>query len=242
MCTACIGGCAVEHPDVIQASDNPCLAAQQHLYECTGVETAPVDTCDVSSANAVLGMQCGALQRSMVDGKADGGWFANMHCALGVLHFCAVPQCEEPVNPLTEEDCLNAIGSSGCAQCAYYECMEAKAQCGESGYLSGYAGKYCNRFSSITYPRLSEKGQSWMNQVRECLITKLDAGYYEGEGCDSIQDRGIADHVGCYVDTGLCTLPVQDWLGIVATIRIDDIPLMQAVTIGNTCLRQWFGI
>ena len=235
------GGCALEGPEIIEASSDVCAEAQQHIYQCTGVEPAPVASCDAHSANTVLSMNCGALTSSLTEGKADGGWFANMHCALGVLHFCTVPKCEETTNPLTEVDCLNAVGANGCAQCEYYDCMETKVQCGEDGYLAGYVGKYCKRFSSVTYPRMSEKGQAWMDGVRECLITNLDEGYYEGESCESIERRGIADHVTCYVDTGLCSLPISDWLGIVATIRVDDIPFMQAVTIGNTCLRQWFG-
>ena len=54
----------------------------------------------------------------------------------------------------------------GCQACNYYRCREQVAQCGEEGYLLGYVGRYCDRFSTVTEPVLSPRGAEWMKKVR----------------------------------------------------------------------------
>ena len=46
---------------------------------------------------------------------------------------------EEDSNPLGT-DCANALGSSGCAQCDYYACLEDEMQCSPDGYLADLSG------------------------------------------------------------------------------------------------------
>jgi len=233
-------GCEpVESMDV--SEDSVCLMATDHVRDCLGVEVAPQEYCDVDSAESILSQTCEDMNRMASNPKADGGWFAWMHCQLGVLHFCELPVCEEISNPLTPIDCAFALGSEGCAQCDYYQCMENQMQCGPNGYLEGFVGKYCQRFSSITYPRMTPQGKVWMEEVRECLIVRLHDGRVPGETCGDVKQRGLADHKTCYLEAGLCQLPLSDWLGIVATLSPLEFPFIQALGVGIPCVRDWLG-
>lgn len=239
-------GCEAPHLegklDVSEVSEvSLCIEAAEHVRQCLGMEVAPQDSCDEGHAEAILGQTCEDMNRMASNPKADGGWFSWMHCKLGVLHFCEVPVCEEDSNPLLPLNCVFALGSQGCAQCDYYQCLEEEMQCGPKGYLQGFVGKYCERFSAITYPRMSAKGKLWMEEVRECLIYRLDSGHTPDETCSELKKRGIADHKVCYLDAGICELPLGDWLGITATLSPLEFPIFQAASVGIPCLKSWFG-
>ena len=218
-----------------------CNQAADHVRACLGVEVVMADACDPVLAETVLEQSCDDMARLGANPKADGGFLAWMHCQFGVLHFCEVPVCEEDSNPLLEQDCANALGSSGCAQCDYYACLEDEMQCGPDGYLAGFVGKYCERFTGVTYDRMSPQGKVWMEEVRECLITRLDEGRFPGESCSELKKRGLADHQTCYLDAGICQLPLGDWLGIVATLSPHEFPFLQALGVGIPCVRDWMG-
>ena len=72
------------------------------------------------------------------------------------------------------------------------------------------------------------------------LVSKSLHNDEEGESCDSIERRGIDDHITCYVDTGICALPFGDWLTILSTISPLEFPFMQAIMVGNECIQGWF--
>lgn len=217
---------------------NPCVAAQQHVNQCLGNNETPLGSCDQEAAEVLFSMSCQELRQAEEDQKADGtSWLDRLHCRIGVLHFCPVPECEEEINPNLSQSCTEALESGGCAQCDYYACLEESAQCGSDGYLLDFVGKYCYRFTQVTYPRITSAGQEWMDGVRECLITNMEAGYYEGESCESLERRGIDDHISCYVDNGICSLPLGDWLKIMATIPPHELPLLQALSVGGQCIK-----
>lgn len=211
------------------------------MRTCLSTEVAPQDPCNQEYAEHILSQTCEDMQYVATNPKADGGWFAWMHCQFGVLHFCDVPACEEDINPMMSESCVYALGSQGCAQCEYYRCVEEQFNCGPYGYLEGFVGKYCDRFTQVTYPRMSPLGQIWMEGVRECLITRLESGMVPGEDCASVKSRGLADHKTCYLDNGICQLPLSDWLGITATLSPHEFPFFQAISVGIPCLKTWFG-
>lgn len=220
------------------ASKDLCIEAEEHLSECTGVDLMTVGDCNPEIAKEILDMSCKDISLAAEDLKEDGtSLLDRLHCKLGVLHFCEVPVCEEEINI---EYCIDALENNSCGQCSYYDCLESKANCGEDGYLLNFVGKYCNRFTQVTYPRLSEFGKVWMSTVRECLIYSMEEDYFDGETCDSIEKRGIQDHIDCYVDSGICSLPIRDWISIASTISPIEIPVMQALTVGINCIENIF--
>jgi len=229
-----------EKKEIVIIDDSICKRAQDHIKDCLDLEAEISGECDEKAAESILEMSCENLEISSEDIKSDGySWLDKMHCRIGVLHFCKVPVCEE-VEVL--DSCIEAIDLNECGQCAYYNCLESKAQCGEDGYLINFVGKYCDRFTQITRPRLSEFGKVWLDGVRECLIYNMEEDYYEGESCESIEDRGIEDHISCYVDTGICSLPAGDWLKILGTIKPHEFPLFQALSVGNKCIKDFLGL
>ena len=234
-----------QNEEVLSLDDSegdPCVLAQRHVNECLGRnDDVPLGECDQEAADELFSMSCQELHVAVEDQKEDGtSWLDRLHCRIGVLHFCPVPECKEIVESSIDEACINALEFEGCAQCAYYYCLEEEAQCGPNGYFLDFVGKYCVRFTQVTYPRLSQAGKDWMAGVRECLITNMESGYEEGESCTSIEKRGIADHITCYVDTGICSLPIRDWIKILSTISPLEFPFMQAVMVGNECIKSWF--
>lgn len=216
-----------------------CETAKRHINDCTSLkEDSLSGECDNDAAEIILNTSCQDLNNVIENKKSDHDpWLDKMHCKIGVLHFCHIPICEkvEEVN-----SCIDTINLSSCGQCSYYDCLEEKVSCGENGYLINFVGKYCNRFTQITRPRLSEFGKVWLDGVRECLIYNMEEDYYEGESCESIEDRGIEDHISCYVDTGICSLPAGDWLKVLGTIKPHEFPLFQALAVGNKCIKDYF--
>ena len=79
-----------------------------------------------------------------------------------------------------------------------------------------------------------------MSTVRECLIYNMEENYFDGETCESIEERGIQDHVSCYVDSGICSLPLRDWFSVVSTISPKEFPFMQAISVGISCIDNIF--
>ena len=230
-----------DESDPVESDDTICQLAQQHVSQCLGIEEVPLATCDQEAAETLFTMTCQELQYAEQQQKEDGdSWLDRLHCRIGVLHFCTVPACEETLDPDLSGSCIQALELEGCAQCSYYQCLEEIAQCGSKGYLENFVGKYCSRFMQVTYPRLSQAGKDWMDGVRECLITNMEAGYYPEEECSSIEKRGIDDHISCYVDTGICALPPGDWLKILSTISPWEFPIVQAFLVGNECIKDWF--
>ena len=226
------------HTIETQVIKDICELAQDHISNCLSIEETPRGECDENSANELLLMSCEEIQVGMIEQKEDGSsWLDKLHCNIGVLHFCEVSLCEEETLSLSSQ-CIDSLSLEKCGQCSYYKCLEEKALCGNEGYIIDFVGKYCNRFTQVTYPRLSEFGKVWLEGVRECLIYNMENKYYEGESCESIEDRGIQDHIECYVNTGICSLPVSDMLKIIGTISPQELPLRQMISVGNKCLED----
>ncbi|KAJ3472318.1 hypothetical protein NLG97_g11092 [Lecanicillium saksenae] len=63
-----------------------------------------------------------------------------------------------------------------------------------------------------------------------------------GLTCDALKSAAFGSHPTCYVDSGVCDLPVTDWVQLVITIRDDLLTLdtlKQAVTTGGRCLGHY---
>lgn len=125
--------------------------------------------------------------------------------------------------------------------CTFYSsCAEAALPCGNSGYAIGYGLKNCNKFMQrLTH--FSAAGQAWIFRVMTCLQKFLINGPLQrcGLDCSSLKSDAFGSHPTCYVNSGVCDLPISDWVQLVITIRDDLLTLdtlKQAVTTGGNCL------
>lgn len=228
-----------------------CDEAQAHVNGCFGESTPAqsVDSCDVPEAEALLSQSCEDLSLRLGDRKSDlfDGRLAAFGCRIGLYRYCEVPMCEaegdEPLSELpespylTSSGCADALRYEGCGACEYYACREAEAQCGEDGYLLGFAHKYCERYRLVTEQRISSAGQMWLRRVRRCLVEELEAS--EAVTCEELERSGFESHPRCYTETGFCDLPVGDWVGVLNTIDPSDLRLREVFVTGHECLRQW---
>jgi len=59
--------------------------------------------------------------------------------------------------------------------------------------------------------------------------------------CDSIRQKAFGTHAGCYVGSGLCTLPPSDWLAIVHIVQFKTLfdswdAFLATLKTGEVCL------
>jgi hypothetical protein len=77
----------------------------------------------------------------------------------------------------TIADCPIPDGPSDIAghESDFYWCADNLAEngqgCGEDGYLAGYGAVYAERFYRSTRPRMTTKGQAWIDDVLVCFCT-----------------------------------------------------------------------
>lgn len=116
-----------------------------------------------------------------------------------------------------------------------------RALCGADAYLKGFVSRYCDRFATVTEPRVSQRAVQWLKGVRQCLVSELEWETDDQPTCAEIERIGIDSHATCYVENGFCELGIGDWFAIVHTIDPFDIPFRQVIVTGNSCLRTWFG-
>jgi hypothetical protein len=220
-----------------ETNTNPlvCEEVGQHLSECFG-QSMPIDPhCDVATAEQVLEQSCAQIQAS---GKAD--WFGDWLCRLGFLYRCEAPVCEDVPGPEEVSSCSDYIGMDGCASCEYYFCRDRNRSepCGARGYYQGFVGRYCILFTEATIPRLSPQGQQWIADVRPCLQEAMEEVDDE-MSCEDVKAHGYNAHLGCYVNTGFCALPLTDMITIFNTVSPLDLGT-QPFTTGFQCIRRWF--
>lgn len=104
--------------------------------------------------------------------------------------------------------------------CSFYaSCLETRYHCGPSGYPIGYGQKYCQKFSDER-SLLSSKGQTWMIDTMHCLQEALvpDVTRSATETCEELSDKAFGTHARCYLSSGLCDLPPEDWAAIVEIV------------------------
>jgi hypothetical protein len=129
----------------------------------------------------------------------------------------------------------------------FYQCADRGADfgmgCGPDGYLLGYGARYAQRFYDQTRPRMSARGQRWIDDVLLCLQRDLRDSIDESTSCDDIRTIAFDLHPGCYVDAGFCTLPLTDILQVAWTIDLRDWAsgdsLRQVVHTAASCSRQY---
>jgi len=108
----------------------------------------------------------------------------------------------------------------------FYLCAETVADggqgCGPDGYLLGYGTKYSQRFYKNARPRMSARGQAWIDDVLVCLQHDLRAAIDASTSCDDIWNIAFDSHPQCYLDAGFCTLSPFDIAQVVFTIDAKD--------------------
>ncbi|KAF2197222.1 hypothetical protein GQ43DRAFT_425006 [Delitschia confertaspora ATCC 74209] len=148
----------------------------------------------------------------------SGGFFVKNHCPGDSSIQCCVnsagggddgPSCTNPAENT----------------CAFYsDCLEKKMKCGDEGYPIGYGMKYCKKFTKAR-PQLSAKGKAWITKTMLCLQRNLIpfATGQQGGTCARLKDFAFGTHPGCYVSSGVCTLPPSDWEVIISTVSIKEL-------------------
>lgn len=198
--------------------------------------------CDPSAAQAIIDADCQALAAT-TGAKADlAGPLAQFACKLGLYAACETPACtdEEGLDrPDESAPCADWQAFRGCATCEYYACRERISQCGESGYLVGFGGRYCHRFATVTEPRVSVAAAAWLERVRACLIGVLETDIPYEASCQTIEKLGLDSHARCYVETGFCELKVSDWFAIINSVDPGDIPLRSFLQTAHGCVAGW---
>ncbi|KAJ6469158.1 hypothetical protein C8R47DRAFT_1055488 [Mycena vitilis] len=107
--------------------------------------------------------------------------------------------------------CANPIPND----CTFYtDCLEAKYSCGTDGYPIGYGFHFCTKFAE-SKSELSSHGQAWISNTMLCLQRALVPEATGAPGasatCGDLKTKAFASHADCYVDSGLCSLPISDW-------------------------------
>ncbi|MCA9673731.1 MAG: hypothetical protein H6709_00160 [Kofleriaceae bacterium] len=111
-------------------------------------------------------------------------------------------------------------------EAVFYTCAETVADggagCGPTGYLLGYGTRYAQRFYRDTRPRMTARGQRWIDDVLVCLQHDLRDAIDATTSCDDIWQTAFDSHPACYVDAGFCTLSIWDIAQVVRTIDVRD--------------------
>ena len=246
-------GCAQLTP---VSQSEVCQSAVSHLSAC-GAAMPSVEgvECDPIAAQKLMGLSCAQLGQLSALGALDAsahfipksrqGGSNGFLCWLGFNFACPEPACvpdPEVPAPSADDPCYAYLQYEDCGLCEYYRCRETRSQCGSEVYLEGFVGRYCDRFATVTEPRVSQRAARWLTDVRQCLVTELEWDTDDQSTCQEIERIGIDSHARCYVENGFCELGIRDWFAIVHTIDPFDVPFRQVVVTGNSCLRSWFGL
>lgn len=121
-------------------------------------------------------------------------------------------------DPMCRSACMNPVMKS----CSFYsDCMESKVPCGPKGYALGYGLNFCGKFSH-TLKSFSSRGQRWIWDTMNCLQKTLVPSLENCENnCSILRKTAFASHPRCYVKSGVCELPVFDWITIVSVVGKD---------------------
>jgi hypothetical protein len=131
----------------------------------------------------------------------------------------------------------------------FYGCAETSADlgrgCGPDGYLIGYGSKYAQRFYQQARPRMTLRGQKWIDDVLVCLQHDLRDQIDSTTSCDDIWTIAFDSHPSCYTRSGFCTLSPLDVAQVIWTIDAKDWlsrdASRQVLTTALGCGREYSG-
>lgn len=108
----------------------------------------------------------------------------------------------------------------------FYLCADQFAElgtgCGDDGYLVGYGARYAERFYTETRPWMTSHGKAWIDEVLVCLQHELRDSIDETTSCEDIRTIAFDTHPVCYLEHGLCELPVWDVAKVLWTVDLAD--------------------
>jgi hypothetical protein len=133
-----------------------------------------------------------------------------------------------PAQPAPEEICNKSVPAVATGDCEYYQrrhdnflgrhhgCPHSPPQ-----YYLGYGKKYCVRFSTELYPKLSEKGKAWLGRARVNLQEAIEDKLGRRPEIE-LDDQGFANfafstHAKAYWKAGLHDVPLTDKVKIALT-------------------------
>lgn len=128
------------------------------------------------------------------------------------------------------DECINPSPNN----CTFYQlCLESNYHCGSEGYPLGFGAYYCTKFLS-SLSSFSHTGQQWISNVLLCLQRALipdaigapDAAV----GCKELEEKAFSSHPSCYVGAGFCTLPPEDWGGVVEVVGVEGLSALVSIT------------
>lgn len=127
-------------------------------------------------------------------------------------------------------------------------------------YYLNYGLKYCMRFSSVLYPKMSPQGKVWLIKARLLLQQYLEKGLQAAAGRMSIEytkgpnpianelnDQEFTDfvfnsHVAAYENAGFATLTAEDVGRLISTIDIIDDLNPDTYYVAKKVLGTWISV
>jgi hypothetical protein len=108
--------------------------------------------------------------------------------------------------------------SSSNSNCHLYEKLEYT----NCEYIEKYGNKYCNIYLNKE-PELSEIGQKWSKNIRQCLQDNVLTIIQNTSSCSVLMKEAIHGHVGCYLDGPISffDMPFTDQLTIIRNASWD---------------------
>lgn len=155
-----------------------------------------------------------------------------------------------PATSHGESSCRHLMGT-----CDYYRCIEdQEISCGDQGYLLGFGGYYCDKFSAKDFeewktPRrqrlFPSDANQWRDQVRLCLQEQMEE-FLEAEpqaSCKQVQDFAFGSHPTCYTYApSFCHMTPESILSVGLTLEPKELKnpavRLQMKQTAQICVRQ----
>lgn len=100
--------------------------------------------------------------------------------------------------------------------CEYYLCISAEKGCDRRDYPVRFGHRFCLRYSK-RIESFSEEGKIWVDNVRSCLIKKMEELDQE-LNCSQLKVQAFKTHVPCYLESGFCQLKLKDKRAVIDTV------------------------
>ena len=133
-----------------------------------------------------------------------------------------------PAQPAPEEICNKSVPAVAIGDCEYYQRRHDNFLGRHRGcphhppqYYLGYGKKYCVRFSTELYPKLSENGKAWLGRARVKLQREMERGLHDTPTIE-LDDQGFmqfafSTHAKAYWEAGLHDVPFTDKVKVALT-------------------------
>ena len=108
----------------------------------------------------------------------------------------------------------------------FYRCRDAQLNhgngCGPDGYPLGFAAKYAEVYMWEVYPSVGQEAQAFLDANLLCLQSAFLEETSEDMTCAEVAEVGFESHPGCYLESGICGVPLVDQMAIVLSVEPMD--------------------